>query len=138
MTEDFSFIKTIDFGSTGPSLSHEEIAQTQEKLVSCNLLSLPQEVIDFLKIYNGFRTEGRTIFGIDSQKHFFYDIIGENLNAALEKASDILLLGETDMTWVAWIDSQKSYAIIDKDTQMVLHKLDNFKNAVKYILQIDE
>ena len=138
MTEDFSFIKNLDFGSTGHSLSNEEIAKTQEKLVSCNLLSLPQDVIDFLKIYNGFRTKGRTIFGIDSKKHFFYDIIGENLNDALEKASDILLLGETDMTWIAWVASQKSYAIIDKDTQMVLHKLDHFKNAVKYMLQIDE
>ena len=77
-------------------------------------------------------------FGIDSENHFFYDILGENLNAELEDASDILLLGETDLTWIAWLKKENSHAIVDKDTQMVLHKLDNFTNAVRYVLQIDD
>ena len=138
MAQDFSFINSLDYGKTGKPLQEQDIVATQTALKEMNFPQLPQDVIAFLKIYNGFRTEGRTIFGIDSQKHFFYDILGENLNAELEDASDILLLGETDMTWIGWVVSKNSYAIIDKDMHCVLHGLDSFTNAVRYVLQIDD
>ena len=138
MSKDFSFVNNLDYGQTGNQLTKAEIQAVQQDLTNHDLPQLPTDVIEFLQIYNGLGTEGRTIFGIDSQKHFFYDIIGENLNAELADSSDILLLGETDMTWVAWQLSKKSYVIIDKASQTVLHRLDNFANAVKYILQIDD
>ena len=138
MTQNFSFIDNLTYAQTGKPLNNEGIETAQRDLSYHNLPQLPQDVVEFLKLYNGFQTEGRTIFGIDSEKHFFYDIIGENLNAGLEDFQDILLLGETDVTWIGWIASENSYAIIDKDIHKVLHKLDNFVNAVKYILQINE
>ncbi|MCQ2741036.1 MAG: hypothetical protein MJ210_02840 [Alphaproteobacteria bacterium] len=131
-------IRLLDYGRTGNTLSDADIDEAQLELSECDLPQLPQETIDFLKVYNGFSAEGRTIFGIDSQKHFFYDIIGENLNAELENASDMLLLGESEVVWIAWVPSKNSYAIVDKESKMVLHKLDSFANAVRYILQIDD
>ena len=138
MQELLKQIQSLDYGQTGNPLTEAEINATQQELEACDLPKLPQDVICFLKYYNGFKAEGRTVFGIDDGKHFFYDIIGENLNAELEDDSNILLLGETDLTWIAWLKKENSYAIVDKATKMVLHKLDSFANAVRYILQIDD
>lgn len=131
-------IRLLDYGRTGNTLSDADIDEAQLELSECDLPQLPQEAVDFLKVYNGFSAEGRTVFGIDTKKHFFYDIIGENLNAELENASDMLLLGESEVVWIAWVLSKNSYAIVDKESKMVLHKLDSFANAVRYILQIDD
>ena len=131
-------IERLDFGITGTPLTPTDLKQTQKELKEFDLPQLPTDVVDFLHFYNGFMREGRCLFGIDTTKHFIHDIIGENLDAELSQHQDILLLGDSETVWVAWVKSQKTYFIIDKATQTMLHRLSNFADAVRYILQIND
>ena len=96
------------------------------------------EVLSFLKYYNGFLAEGRCIFGIDTNKHFLYDILAENIMANNPHHEDILILGQTSETYIGWYAPKQDYLLIDKSTFMVLHKFKDFKQAIKYILKIDD
>ncbi len=138
MKELIDKIKLLDFGITGDELSSSAIIHEQTALKSCGFPQIPDEVLEFLKYYNGFLAEGRCIFGIDIKRHFLYDILGENVTAENPNPNDILLLGTTATTCIAWRASKQDYLLIDKSTFMVLHKFKDFKQAVKYILKIDD
>lgn len=138
MQELLNTINTLDDGKTGTPLTEQDIKQTRQEFAAGNIPAVPEEVWQFLRIYNGFLYDGRCIFGIDNKHHFLYDILGENLAADNPEPNNILLLGSTDSTYVAWLQNKKYYAIIDKSTFLVLHRLKNFTNAVKYILKIDD
>lgn len=138
MNELIKLINTSGFAVQGKPISDSDIDQTNEELADCSLPSLPQDVSDFLLQCNGVLRDGRCIWGIDNDKHFMYDILGENLTAGEHIPDDILLLGATGKTFVAWLSIKKKYAIIDKYSFMVLHNFNNFIEVVKYILEIDD
>ncbi len=131
-------INLLEGGITGTPLDEDDITQTLQELAAGGMPAIPEEMLAFLRRYNGFLYDGRCIFGIDNKHHFLYDILGENLAADNPEPNNILLLGSTDSTYVAWLQNKKYYAIIDKSTFLVLHRLKNFTNAVKYILKIDD
>lgn len=133
-----SQIEMLDYGITGTSLDKLSVKREQAALTSCGMPAIPEEVLSFLGRYNGFLVEGRCIFGIDVNKHFLYDILGENLAANNPSYQDILLLGATSGTYIGWACKLQHYLLIDKSTFMVLHTFKNFADAVRYILQIDD
>lgn len=131
-------IKQLDYGVSGPKLNNTDILREQSSLKSCGFPPIPDEVVDFLQHHNGFLTEGRCIFGIDTKKHFLYDILAENVMANNPRHEDILILGQTSETYIIWLESKQNYLLIDKTTFVVLHKFKNFTEAVKYILKIND
>ena len=131
-------INQLDDAATGTPLSEADITLTKQEFAAGTLPEIPEDVWNFLHIYNGFLYDGRCIFGIDNEHHFIYDILGENLAVNNPQPDNILLLGSTDMTYIAWFQSEKNYAIIDKSSFIVLHKFKDFDDAVKYILKIDD
>ena len=131
-------IKQLDYGVTGTPLNKTDILREQSSLTSCGFPDIPDEVVYFLQHYNGFLSENRCIFGIDTKKHFLYDILAENILADTPNHSDTLILGQTSETYIAWLASKQNYLLIDKSTFMVLHKFKNFTEAVKYILKIND
>lgn len=134
----FAQINTLDYGITGSPLDEKSIRREQSALISCGLPSIPADVIEFLKHYNGFLAEGRCIFGIDINKHSLYDLLAENIMADSPQHQNILLLGATSETYIAWQAATQNYLLIDKSTFMVLHTFKNFPDAARYILQIDD
>ena len=133
-----NLINTSGFAVQGKPISDTDIIQTNNELADCGLPLLPQGVTEFLLQCNGVLRDGRCIWGIDNDKHFMYDILGENLISENPNSKDILLLGNTCRTFIAWLSPEKKYAVIDKSSFMVLHKFNNFIEAVKYILEIND
>ena len=131
-------INLLEGGITGTPLDEDDITQTMQELAAGGMPAIPEEMLAFLRHYNGFLYDGRCIFGIDNRRHFLYDLLGENLAADNPEPANILLLGATDMTYIAWLNEPKRYCIIDKATFMVLHKLKSFNDAVEYILKIND
>lgn len=131
-------INTPGFAIQGKPVSDTDITQTNDELTDCGLPVIPKDLADFLRQCNGALRDGRCIWGIDNNKHFMYDILGENLTSGNPAPEDILLFGSTCRTFTAWLCSEKKYAIVDKSSFMVLHKFNNFIEAVKYILEIDD
>lgn len=138
MQELLNLINQLDYMDTGTPLTDADIASNQALMNEANLPAIPQEVLAFLKHYNGCRSEGRTLWGIDAKRHFVFDILGENTALSRPNPSEILLLGETETTYVGWLPHKKRYSIIDKASFMVLHNLNNFCDVVKYILKIND
>ena len=44
-------IRLLDYGRTGNTLSDADIDEAQLELSECDLPQLPQEAVDFLKVY---------------------------------------------------------------------------------------
>ncbi len=138
MNDLFAEINKIRFAVTGTPLSDEDINNFQADLIENGYSQLPDEVITFLKKYNGFLFENRCIWGISPKQKYQYDIIGENNLAENPTPEDLTLLGETETTYIGWHKSTNSYSMIDKYDFSVIHTFDNFQNAVRYLLKIDD
>ena len=138
MNDIFAEINKIRFAVTGTPLSDEDINNFQADLIENGYSHLPDEVITFLKKYNGFLFENRCIWGISTKQKYQYDIIGENNLAENPTPEDLTLLGETETTYIGWHKSTNSYSMIDKYDFSVIHTFDNFQNAVRYLLKIDD
>jgi hypothetical protein len=134
----FNEISNIRFAVTGPTLSDKEIIIFQKELIKEGYNPLPNEIITFLKKYNGFLFENRCIWGINPNKKFRYDIIGENNLAENPTPENLTILGSTETTYIGWHKSSDSYSMIDKYDFSVIHKFNNFPNAIRYILKIDD
>lgn len=134
----FNEISKIDFAVTGEPLNNNDIISYQKKLVEYGYNHLPQDVITFLKKYNGFLREGRCLWGINTQKGYRFDILSENNLAEAPDFEDITLLGSTETTYIAWRKSTNSYLMVDNCDFSVIHEFENFQNAVRYILKIDD
>jgi len=128
----------LRYGVTGRPLSFEDVDDYQQRLVMHGFLPVPKDVRDFLTVYNGFMTEGRVIFGMDASRHFMYDILGENAFAENPYPEKWLFIGATETTFVGWSEDDKSYLLIDKSSFAVLHRLESFQDAVRYVLRIDD
>ncbi len=134
----FDEIENIRHGFIGHNLNDEDVATFQKELAECGLNILPSEVIVFLQKYNGFLLENRCVWGINNKEHYRYDIIGENALAQNVKTKDILLLGSTETTYIGWMKEKNNYAVLDKYDFEPIFELDNFADAVRYILKIDD
>ena len=134
----FNEINNIRFAITGSPLNDKDIISYQKKLVEYGYNQLPQDVVTFLKKYNGVLSEGRCVWGINTQKGYRFDILSENNLADTLDFEDMTLLGSTETTYIGWIKSSNSYSMIDKYDFSVIHEFDNFQNAVRYILKIDD
>ena len=134
----FNEINQIRFAVTGIPLSDNDINTFQKELEEEGYNPLPNDVITFLKKHNGFLFENRCVWGINPKKKYKYDIIGENNIAENPTPENLTLLGETETTYIGWIKSSNSYSMIDKYDFSVIHEFDNFQNAVRYILKIDD
>ena len=134
----FNQINNLNHGITGPQITETDIADYQQELSAAGYPTIPDPVQVFLLKHNGFMSEGRTVFGINKNKHFIYDLIGENNFANVPSPADTLLLGSTETTYIAYFKSSHTYSMIDKSTFMVLHDFNNFQDAIRYILKIDD
>ena len=134
----FDEINKIPFAVTGTPLNEKDIISYQKKMVECGYNQLPQEIITFLKKYNGFLLEGRCLWGINTQKGYRFDILSENNLAEAPNYEDMTLLGSTETTYVAWFKSTNSYSMVDNYDFSVIHTFENFQNAVRYLLKIDD
>ena len=134
----FNEINKIRFAVTGSALSDKDIISFQKELIEEGYNQLPCDVITFLKKHNGFLFENRCLWGINPNKKYRYDIIGENNLAENPIPNDLLLLGSTETTYIGWHKSTDSYSIIDKYDFSMIHQFNNFQNAVRYILKIDD
>lgn len=134
----FNEIDKIRHGFTGTPLSDKDIEEYQEELVECGFGKLPNEVIEFLKKHNGFLLENRCVWGINTKEHYRYDILGENAIAQNPKPEKLILLGATETTFIAWQKETNNYAILDRYDLDKIYELDNFPDAVRYILKIDD
>ena len=134
----FEEISKIRFAITGTSLDEKDIISYQKKLVEQGYNQLPQDVITFLKKYNGILQEERCIWGINTQKGYRFDILSENNLSDAENFNDMILLGSTETSYIAWHKSTNSYSMVDNYDFSVIHTFDNFQNAVRYLLKIDD
>ena len=134
----FDEINKIPFAVTGTPLNEKDIISYQKKMVECGYNQLPQEIITFLKKYNGFLLEGRCLWGIDTKEGYRFDILSGNNLAEAPNYEDMTLLGSTETTYVAWFKSTNSYSMVDNYDFSVIHTFDNFQNAVRYLLKIDD
>ena len=131
-------IAILDYGITGDVLTDDDIIEVQEELSACGFLSLPDDVVCFLKYYNGFLYEDRCVWGVDNKNRFIYDILAENMMVENPTPENLLLLGSTMQTYIGWHKSSAIYSIIDKSTFIQIHKFKHFAEAVRYIRKIDE
>ena len=132
----FRDISELDFGSTGPSISINDIYEANEILLSQNRPKLPQDVILFLTTYNGLRTENGVIWGIDVKNHTFYDIVAENLVLSNPYPDILLILGEDDTKYIAYNKASQKYALIDNRNYEELFASKSFANLIRQILKI--
>ena len=138
MNKLFREIDKIRHGFTGAPLTSSDLHSYQEELVECGFGKLPDDVVKFLEKHNGFLLENRCIWGINTKEHYRYDILGENAIAQNPKPEEFLLLGATETTFIAWLKQTKNYAILDRYDFEALYEFDNFSEAVRYILKIDD
>ena len=138
MNKLFEQINKIRFAVTGNPLSEKDIITYQKKMTEDGYSPLPQDVITFLKKHNGFLLEGRCLWGINTQKGYRFDILSENNLVEVPNFEDMTLLGSTETTYVAWNKSTNSYSMVDNNDFSVIHEFDNFQNAVRYLLKIDD
>lgn len=138
MNKLFDKISKIRFAITGTPLEEKDIISYQKKMVEYGYNQLPSEVITFLKKYNGFLLDGRCFWGINTKKGYRFDILSENNLAETPNYEDMTLLGSTETTYVAWSKSTNSYSMVDNYDFSVIHEFDNFQNAVRYLLKIDD
>lgn len=131
-------INSLRCGFIGTPLTDADIDLFQKELSESGFNTLPEIVITFLKHYNGFLLENRCFWGINTNEHYTNDILGENAIAQNPQPNDLLLLGSTETTYIGWFKSTNNYSMIDKNDFMVLHNFNNFQNAVRYILKIDD
>lgn len=131
-------INSFDYGVTGKPVTDKDISQYQENLSDCSYPNIPSDVVLFLKHHNGFLCEGRCIWGINTKENYLYDILGENVMSQNPNPDELLLLGATEMTYIGYFASTDTYSMIDKSSFMVLHDFNNFVEAAKYILKIDD
>ena len=66
-------INLLEGGITGTPLDEDDITQTLQELAAGGMPAIPEEMLAFLRRYNGFLYDGRCIFGIDNKHHFLYD-----------------------------------------------------------------
>ena len=138
MNKLFEQINKIRFAVTGNPLSEKDIITYQKKMTEDGYSPLPQDVITFLKNHNAFLLEGRCLWGINTQKGYRFDILSENNLVEVPNFEDMTLLGSTETTYVAWNKSTNSYSMVDNNDFSVIHEFDNFQNAVRYLLKIDD
>jgi len=134
----FDEINKIPFAVTGTPLNEKDIISYQKKMVEYGYNQLPPEVITFLKKYNGFLLEGRCLWGANTKKGYRFDMLSENNLAEAPNYEDMTLSGSTETTYVAWFKSTNSYSMVDNYDFSVIHTFDNFQNAVRYLLKIDD
>lgn len=138
MNQLLNIINTEGFGIQGSPITPNDIATVNNELTECNLPTLPEEVASFLLQNNGILHDGRCLWGIDNEHRFIYDILAENLMSNNPTPQNTLLLGATAHTFLAWRLPEKCYSVVDKTSFMVLHNFNNFIEAVKYILKIND
>lgn len=131
-------INSLRCGFTGKPLTNEDINLFQKELSESGFNTLPKIVITFLKHHNGFLLENRCFWGINTNEHYTNDILGENAIAQNPQPNNLLLLGSTETTYIGWFKSTNCYSMIDKSDFIVLHNFNNFQNAIRYILKIDD
>lgn len=126
------------FGIQGRPVTAADIFQMNTELSNLGLPQIPSEYQKFLLECNGISRDGRCLWGIDTAKHFMYDILGENLMSPPPDSEEMLLLGNTSNAFLAWDALKKRYSVIDKSSFMVLHSFNNLTDAIKYILKIND
>ena len=131
-------INNLRFAITGTPLTQPTLKKFQAELDECGFPSLPEIVVSFLKKYNGILLENRCIWGINPNDHFRYDILGENAIAQNPYPNELLLLGASETTFIGYLQSTDKFSILDRHDFSVIHEFNNFQNAVRYILKIDD
>ena len=129
-------IAELDYLVIGSSLKESAVEEAFDVLNASGRPDIPEELIDFLHLYNGASREDGCLWGIDDKHHSIYDIVAENLVSHNPNPDEVLLLGENTLTYIAWNSKNKKYTMIDKSSFAELHCFETLAEAISYVLKI--
>ena len=114
-----SFIKGLskkDF-TQGEKLEPEALIIAQKVLHNMGMDFIPPTYIEFLKHYNGIKSEGSYLFGATVDDDL--DIIDKN--EQMSKPKNTILLGYNDFDLLCYDYMLKQYQVIERETFKVLN-----------------
>lgn len=114
-----SFIKDLskkDF-TQGEKLEPEALIIAQKVLHNMGMDFIPPTYIEFLKHYNGIKSEGSYLFGATVDDDL--DIIDKN--EQMSKPKNTILLGYNDFDLLCYDYMLKQYQVIERETFKVLN-----------------
>ena len=133
MRELLNLLTQNDFIQKERPLDTKDIIDVQKHFVRNELPFLPKMFIDFLKIYNGVKTEGGAVFGIfpDDQS---LDIL--DTNARYNRTTNQVILGADDFAFLVYDDLQKKYLLLDRTDGLELDDFleTEFSSAIMSVL----
>lgn len=129
-------IAQLDYAVTGSPLKGSALDEVSEVLTASGFPDIPEDMVDFLRKFNGISCEDGYVWGIDDAHHGIYDIAAENLTLGNPYPENILLLGENTLTYIAWNQKNKKYTMIDKSSFEELHCFETLAAAISYVLKI--
>lgn len=118
----------------GEKLEAEALIVAQKLLVNMGLDFIPPSYADFLKHYNGVKTEGCYLFGATINDEL--DIVDQNKR--MQKPVKTLLIGYNDFDLLVYHYEYKAYQIIDREDFSVLdsYGCEELKEAIGQILNV--
>ncbi len=106
----------------GEKLDSESLIVAQKLLVNMHLDFLPHSYVEFLKKYNGLKTDGVYLFGATVDDDL--DIIDQN--EQMRRPKNCILLGYNDFDILVFNFKKHLYQIIDREDFTVI---DEYKES---------
>ena len=129
-------LSTYSDANAGAPLNSKEIIFYQKELYENQIATIPADYLIFLHSFNAFLYNGSALYGLSPVGDFFLDILGENIYADHPNSSNIILLGHSELDYLAYNNAEFCYQIIDKSDFMVLKTYQSCNDAIKHILKI--
>lgn len=114
----------------GTPLNTKDIISVQKALTRQGLPVLPSAFINFLRHYNGVKSQDSHILGIAPVSDEQEDIV--SFNDEYNQSSDMVILGYDDFGYLVYNTSTKTYQLVDKEGGMVIEEF--FEDELEYAL----
>lgn len=118
----------------GEDLDSESLIVAQKLLVNMHLDFLPHSYIEFLKSFNGVKTDGSYLFGATVDDDL--DIIDKN--EQMKRPKNCILLGYNEFDILVFNFKKHLYQVIDREDFTVIDEYDeqDAKYALSQILSV--
>ena len=118
----------------GEDLDSESLIVAQKLLVNMHLDFLPHSYIEFLKSFNGVKTNGSYLFGATVDDDL--DIIDKN--EQMKRPKNCILLGYNEFDILVFNFKKHLYQVIDREDFTVIDEYDeqDAKYALSQILSV--